>query len=174
MRLCFSRAIAELAPRRPALRLHLCGSGPDEKNLRSLTRKLNIGSIVKFAGWAENERLRDYYSAADVFALPSISEPLGRVVLEAMACETLVLATNVGGPSDVITHEKNGLLLSPDDVGAWRAAIARALDNPAWRRQQAAAGRLVVVEKFSWATIVRRFREEVFPRAMLPQPRSPR
>ena len=164
------RAVAALAPHRPALRLHLCGIGPDENALRLLVRKLDIESIVTFAGWADRDRLRDYYSAANVFVLPSISEPLGRVVLEAMACETLVLATNVGGPSDVITHEKNGLLLPPDNVEAWRGAIARALDNPAWRLEQAAAGRTVVAERFSWATVIRRFHEEVFPRAVLPRP----
>lgn len=166
------RAVAALVPRRPALRLHLCGVGPDENDLRSLVRKLNIESIVTFAGWADRDRLRDYYSAANVFVLPSISEPLARVVLEAMACETLVLATDVGGSSDVITDEKNGLLLPPDNVEAWRAAIARALDNPAWRLEQAAAGRTAVAERFSWATVIRRFREEVFPRAVLFRPQG--
>ncbi len=160
------RAIAALAPRRPALRLHLCGVGPDEDALRELVRALRLESIVTFAGWATRERLRDYYGAADVFVLPSISEPLGRVVLEAMACETFVIATDRGGPADVITHEATGLLLPPHDADAWRAAIARALDDPPWRKERAAAGRAAVAARFSWPTIVRRLREDVFPRAI--------
>lgn len=159
-------AIAALAPYRPALRFHLCGTGPGEDNLRSLVRTLGMESIVTFAGWVDHERLRDYYSAADVFVLPSTSEPLGRVILEAMACEVLVIATNVGGPSDAIAHETNGLLLPPRDVETWRDAIARALHSPAWRLEQTAAGRATVVARFSWAIVARRFREEVFLRVV--------
>jgi glycosyltransferase involved in cell wall biosynthesis len=160
------RAVAALAPSRPALRLHLCGTGPDEADLRSLVRKLGLESIVTFAGWVDRERIRDYYSAATVFVLPSISEPLARVMLDAMACQTFVVATAVGGSADVIDHGRNGLLLPPRDVETWRDAIAHALEDPAWRLRLAAAGRTTMVERFSWPTIARRLRDEVFLRVI--------
>ena len=155
------RAVAALAPSRPDLRLHLCGAGPEEGALRSLARTLGLESVVTFAGWVDAERLRDYYSAADVLVLPSISEPLARTMLDAMACATFVIATSVGGSGDVIAHGRNGLLLSPRDVGTWRDAIAHALDHPAWRLGLAAQGRATVAERCSWPVVGRRIREEV-------------
>jgi len=112
------RAIAGLAPRRPALRLHLCGAGPDEDGLRSLAQTLGIESIVTFAGWVNHEKLRDYYSAADVFVLPSTSEPLGRVVLEAMACGSPVIASRVGGLVTTVRDGVTGFLVPDSDVVA--------------------------------------------------------
>jgi glycosyltransferase involved in cell wall biosynthesis len=156
------RAVAELAPRRPRLRLRVLGRGAAEDALRTLVGQLGVEGAVSFGGWVDRERLPLYYSAADLFALSSTSEPLGRVLLEAMACGAPVLASAVGGPLDVIEPGRTGLLLDPHDVAGWRSAIERALDDPAWRRQLGAAGLAEIQTRYAWPVVARRLRDEIF------------
>jgi starch synthase len=106
-------------------------------------------------------------SQATVFACPSIYEPLGIVNLEAMACETAVVATRTGGIPEVVVPGETGLLVpidqatdgtgTPTDpdryVADFAAALGEALADPARAEQWGRAGRARAVESFSWAAI---------------------
>ncbi|HBE58534.1 MAG TPA: glycoside hydrolase, partial [Cyanobacteria bacterium UBA11366] len=82
--------------------------------------------------------------------VPSHYEPFGLVAIEAMACGTPVVASNVGGLQFTVVPEETGLLAPPKDEIAFREAIDRILTNPEWRNQLGEAGRRIVESKFSW------------------------
>lgn len=85
----------------PDAQLWLAGEGESRPALEALTRDLGIGSRVRFLGLVDNEVLRRYYAAADVFVLPSRLESWGTVMLEALACGTPVVATATTGAREV-------------------------------------------------------------------------
>jgi alpha-maltose-1-phosphate synthase len=92
-------------------------------------------------------------SHARAFVCPSVYEPLGIVNLEAMACETAVVASAVGGIPEVVDDGRTGLLVPPSDPAALAAAINRLIDDPALARQMGIAGRQRAVADFSWGAI---------------------
>ena len=99
------------------------------------------------------------YSHAAVFACPSVYEPFGLINLEAMACETPVVASAVGGILEVVEDGKTGVLVEPGRPEALAAAIRALLDDPARGRAMGRAGRLRVEAQFSWTSVAERTRE---------------
>jgi glycosyltransferase involved in cell wall biosynthesis len=115
------------------------------------------------------ERVITLYTHAAVFVCPSVYEPFGIINLEAMACETPVVASAVGGIPEVVEHGETGLLIAPEAVDAadveplhpeqfardLATAVNTLLDAPDLRRRMAANARRRVEEHFSWASIAR-------------------
>jgi len=101
---------------------------------------------VSFLG--QRDDVADIMAAADLIAHAATKEALGRVVLEAMLVGTPVVAANAGGPSELIEHERSGLLVEPASAEALAAGLLRLLDNPHEARRYAEAGR-VRVQQFS-------------------------
>jgi D-inositol-3-phosphate glycosyltransferase len=95
--------------------------------LKELCHKLDIEQYVKYIPFTDDVPL--LMAALDVFVLPSFSETFGLVVVEAMAMERPVIATNAGGPPEIITNGKTGLLVEPRDVNALAGAIHRILSD---------------------------------------------
>ena len=91
-----------------------------------------------------------YYAAADVCVVPSHYEPFGLVAIEAMACGTPVVASDVGGLQFTVVPEETGLLCPPKNAAAFAGAIDRILANPEWGMQMGQAARKRVELKFSW------------------------
>jgi starch synthase len=100
-----------------------------------------------------------------VFACPSVYEPFGLINLEAMACETAVVASAVGGIVEVVEDGKTGVLVPPARPDALAEAISRVLANPALAREMGRAGRRRVEAQFSWASIAART-EQVYTEAV--------
>jgi 1,2-diacylglycerol 3-alpha-glucosyltransferase len=97
--------------------LVIVGSGPQERQLRRVSRHAGWGSKVYFAGWRQCEQLAAYYALARCFILPSLSEPWGLVVNEAMACGAPVLVSrNCGCLPELCQREINGYDFDPLDV----------------------------------------------------------
>jgi len=129
------RALAELAERHPKLRLLVIGSakflsdstrydnGAYLEALHEFTRDPRLAGRVDFLG--ERSDVAAIMSALDALLVPSHGEPFGRVVVEAMATGTPVIASAGAGPAEIIEHGVNGLLAPEDDVHAWAAAIER-------------------------------------------------
>ena len=101
-------ALRELAN----FRLVIVGDGPEQARLAELSRQLGLDARVTFAGRVMQPDLARYYSAADILVLPSSREGWPNVLLEAMACGTPVVASNVGGVSEIVTSSDAGRLLS--------------------------------------------------------------
>lgn len=158
------RAFASLAKNpeghMPSLRLVIVGGSQvdgvdraERSRIESLVADLGITAQTTFAGQVGHDRLADYYTAADVCAIPSHYEPFGLVAIEAMACGTPVVASDVGGLKFTVVPDETGLLVPPQDVSAFAIAIEQVLTHPQWStqvRQQASAW---VQQNFSWTGV---------------------
>jgi glycogen(starch) synthase len=122
--------------------LMLVGDGPDHSELESLAWRLGVSSRVRFTGAVPNEATAAYLQHADVAVLPSWYEERGRVLVEAMAAGTPVVATRTGGIPDTVRNGENGLLVSPRDPRNLAATIHRVLSNERLATSLVAAGRV--------------------------------
>jgi glycosyltransferase involved in cell wall biosynthesis len=153
-----------------AARLVVIGDGPDRAQLEQLARDEGVAKHVEFRGRVSDEELRLAYAAADVFVLPSVldarkdTEGLGVVLLEAMNYGVPVVASDIGGITDIVRDGRTGLLVSPGDEAALAEAITRVLQNPSLAKSLGDAGRRLLDTTFSWDRIVERW-ESVYARA---------
>jgi glycosyltransferase involved in cell wall biosynthesis len=125
--------------------LHIAGEGPDEGDLRSLAVALGVADRVHFLGSLSQEALREFYSAADCLALASSREGWANVLLEAMACGTPVVASNVWGTPEIVAAPEAGILMrerSPSGVARGVQALRSQYPDRAATRRYA--------ERFSW------------------------
>ncbi len=122
--------------------------------LRAMARDLGLGDSVRFLGARPDvpEVLKDL----TVFVLASVEEPFGLVLVEAMAAGVPVVATDAGGPCEIVADEETGLLVESGNVEALGAGIARLLGDPALARRFAAAGQRRAIERFDAAVMADR------------------
>lgn len=118
--------------------------------LNDLIKKTGITDHVKLVGEVPHHELPQYYSTAEVFAFPSLYEAFGKVIVESMACETPVVASNVGGIPEIIRHNSDGLLVEPGNVEQLAEAINAVLADPNFARQLGKRARQTVEEEFTW------------------------
>lgn len=126
------RAFAEALRQQPGARLIILGDGPERDALKALAADLHISHCVDLPGFEPNPYPFMRYAAA--FVLSSRSEGLGNVLIEAMACGTPVIATDCGGPRDILEADgkRYGRLVPVGDIQAMAAAIVAILagDSP--------------------------------------------
>ena len=153
--------------RHPNLKLIIVGGstpgrkdGKERERIEGIVSELNIADFTTFAGQIEHEELAYYYAAADVCVVPSHYEPFGLVAIEAMACSTPVIASEVGGLKFTVINELTGLLVPPQDEKAFAKAIDRVLSYPAWSRQLEKDARKRVESMFSWDGVARQLAEQ--------------
>ena len=104
-------------------KLVMIGDGPDRGAAEYIVRKKRLAKDVFFLG--KQDHVQEKLGLADLFLLPSDSESFGLAALEAMACEVPVIATDVGGLPEVVTHGVDGYLFEPRDVATAREIRAR-------------------------------------------------
>lgn len=124
--------------------------GKERDRIDSIVRELGMSDITSFPGGLSREILPAYYAAADVCVVPSHYEPFGLVAIEAMACGTPVVASDVGGLKFTVVPEETGLLAPPKNEAAFANAIDRLLADSALTQQLGKAGRKRVETYFSW------------------------
>jgi len=133
-------ACADLKRRGIAFCAHLIGSGPDRAALGAQVAALGLERHVSFPGAVAHDDLPDWYRAADLVVLPSLSEGTPNVLLEAIACDTPFVASAVGGIPE-IASDGIDTLVAPGDASALAAAIACALQRrPVLRDRRFAPG----------------------------------
>jgi glycosyltransferase involved in cell wall biosynthesis len=107
--------LLESRPDKPThgFKLVIIGEGSQREELEALVKESALGLKVRFVGQVPNHEISAYLGAADCFALPSLKEGFGIVVLEAMAAGIPVVASAVGGILDIIKDGENGILVAP-------------------------------------------------------------
>ena len=138
---------------RPDVKLFICGSG-DEKFYGQLAELKRVRDRIIFVPHSSN--LWEYYAASDIFVLPTIYEPFGLVIVEAMASGLPVITSRVAGAADIIIDGVNGLLLrSPSDVSDLATKIELLLSNAGLRKTMGERAR-ETAEKFSWDQVAQK------------------
>jgi glycosyltransferase involved in cell wall biosynthesis len=123
-------------------------------HLVRLADELELKDRVRFTGRVDDQQLLAYYSAADVFVLPSSSEAQGIAALEAMAAGLPVVAAGVGGLLGTVRDGETGFLVPPGDVVALSQRLAIVLQEPVRRHAMGVAAREVVEASFAWPRAV--------------------
>jgi len=122
-----------------------------EDELRRALKKMT--NVVWIRDMLEDPDLVSLYNEAAVFACPSVYEPFGIINLEAMACETPVVATRVGGIKEVVVDGETGLLVPPGDPLRLGKAITKVIEDPKLAARMGKAGRKRVLQHFTWDRI---------------------
>lgn len=131
-------------------------------------------SQIHFTGWLTPDKVSEWYRRADILVMPSWYEPFGMVILEGMLHGLPIAATSVGGPVDILEHDKNALLFAPKDVDALADAILQLVSRPALRYRVGQEAAREVRRLWLWPNIVKKmqavYREVCSKRVMtLPQ-----
>jgi glycosyltransferase involved in cell wall biosynthesis len=117
--------LKDLFPALPGMRLAIVGDGP----LRQDLERHFEGTSTFFTGYLKGERLAGAYASSDLFVLPSQTETLGLVLLEAMAAGCPVVACRAGGVPDAVEHEVTGFLFEPEDRASFVETVKHAWDS---------------------------------------------
>jgi len=153
------RVLSRLKPAHGNLRLLIVGSAkftaPStrldnrayERELRRLVADQGLGREVRFLG--ERDDVPTILRAADLLLVPSWQEAFGRIAAEGMAMRLPVLATSVGGPSEIVRDGVDGRVLSPRDPGRWAEAADELVRHPGMRRRMGERGRERAIRDFS-------------------------
>lgn len=142
----------------PTLRCLIVGDGPSRTTLEALVDHLGLRDHVVFTGVLSDARRNAILECSRVIVLPSLSEGLGLVLLEAMAAVKPVVATDTGGVRELVIDRVSGVLVPPRDPGALAAAIVEVASDQPWAEQLGRAGRRRFDERFSRDEMTKRLR----------------
>lgn len=147
----------------PGAALVIIGEGDLKGELISLAEALHVSKQAFFLGAIANEELPPYYAMADVLALPSMPpESFGMVLIEAMACGTPVVASDLAGVRVVVSDGQDGFLIEPGNTDQLRAKIRFLLDNPQQRLEMGRSGRAKVEKRYSWSVATEKLEQVYF------------
>ena len=141
-------AVALIGKSAPSFVISIYGHGPDEEMLKNMADKLGITDRVKFRGFVDN--IKPLLRRADFMVLPSRSEGMPNVVLEAWSQKLGVLSTAVGGVPEMIESGQNGLLVPSEDPKALSEGLLDALNNPGQMDKYGERGFETVRERYSY------------------------
>ena len=135
--------------------LRIIGDGPDGDRLRKLA--VSLGTAVRFDRWLDRNAVREALNSSAVMCVPSVwYENCPTVVLEAFAMRTPVIASSLGGLTELLDDGRCGWLVPPGDEQAWANALRAALSEPAALAEKVAAGTMRVLERHDPARYMRR------------------
>jgi len=137
--------------------LDVVGNGGDSARYRALADELSVGDRVAWHGQLKTDQLAGLYRAATAVVVPSIDEGLGLVAVEALLCETPVVAFRSGGLTDVIQDGRTGVLVPPGDSAALASALDDVIAEPERARTLGAAGRLYALSAFAPESAAQRY-----------------
>jgi glycosyltransferase involved in cell wall biosynthesis len=156
----FIRAVGRVRQTRPDACAAIIGEVELDDSLQTLMRELGLDGHLNLLG--RRNDMPEVYAALDVFVLSSHDEGMSNAILEAMAMEKPVVATDVGGTGEVVRHGHTGLLVPAKDPEALAAAISDMLAQPLRAREMGRLGRRIVEDGFSAHAMVRQMERMYF------------
>ena len=149
----FSRAWQE----QPGIRLEIIGDGPERASLEQLAADLGVADVVDFRGWLTKPEVSERLRQSDVFLYPSLREPGGTVVLEAMATGLPSIVADWGGPAEYLA-DGTGLRIDVSSraqfLDTMAAAMVRLAEDPQFRVDAGRAARRRVATTYDWDVLV--------------------
>lgn len=138
----------------PSAKLVILGKGALYPPLKNLARHLGIDNSIRFhTDPIPNNKMITVYSSCDIFVLPSLREPFGRALVEALACGKPAIATNIGGPKDLIIDEKTGYLVQPGDIRQLAERMIVLLTDNDLAGELGSNARRRIEEEYDWEVI---------------------
>lgn len=147
------RAARIILSKRNDVKFVIAGDGPMRAQLMDLARDLGLGEKILFVGRLSDDELYKAMKIADVVVIPSRYEPFGIVALEAMAAAKPIVASKVGGLSELVVDNETGVVVPPENLHALAEAIERVLDDPS-SQEMGYRGRRRVEELYRWGQII--------------------
>jgi len=149
------KAMPKVLEKFPKTKLLICGEGEEKSHLERLIKKFGIEKSIEWHGKLTFDQLVEYYYTSSVFVMSSISrlEAFGIVQLEAMACSTAVVCTDIPGPNAVMDKDKSGIIVKPRDPDSLADGLIKVLSDPEKAREMGRHGRQLVETKYNWDTI---------------------
>lgn len=143
------RAAALLRARGVPFQLSIIGDGEERPKIEAEIEKHNLNGCVKLLGAKPQQEVMNILPTADCYIQSSVSEGIPVAIMEAMACELPVVATNITGIPELVLHGKTGLLTAPADIQGMADALQTLYENPAMRREMGKRGREWVLKEFT-------------------------
>ena len=147
-------AFSTIVQRYPQTQLWIVGIGPLEAELKALCHQLGLDSKVRFLGWIDH--LAEVLSIADIQVHPSMMEGVSLAIGEGMAAGLPIIASDVGGMSEVLTNQKTGILIQPGDDAALIEETLRLIADPAERRRLGDSARQFITQDYSLTSAAQR------------------
>jgi glycosyltransferase involved in cell wall biosynthesis len=152
------RAMAIVVKNQPGVVLYIMGRGPSGPDLKQLVNDLKLEKTVRFVETpVPNTQMPPVYSSCDIYVQPSVVEPYGIAVLEAMGCGRPAICSRVGGMTDTIDDGITGFLVPPADAAALAEKIILLAADSRRRNDMGQAARKRIEGQFDWPVIARQY-----------------
>lgn len=145
--------------------LEIIGTGKLEAEIKSLVQSLELQRRVHLSGFVGQADLAERYRKADLFVLPSVSESCAMALLEAMSSGLPAIVSNVGGNTEIVCHEENGILFEPGSISDLSAALRRLTESPVLCAQMSENNVRKIRSQHVWSQIARQY-ESVYRRVL--------
>ncbi len=137
----------------PGVKFLVVGTGPHARKLVAMTEESGLDHQVKFLGYVDSKTLIGFYKCADLTVVPSLYEPFGMVVLEAMVAGSPVIVADTGGLKEIVVHEATGLKFTPGDPASLAEAMIRVLNDSQLSSRLTSDARKFIGDRYDWARI---------------------
>jgi len=138
--------------------LFILGEGPGKKEFEIKVKKFSLQKNIKFLGHISGQKKLDFFKLANIFVNPSLAEGLPVAILEALSNGKTIIATDVGGVSDAIKNNYNGLLIKPYSKGEISSAIIKLFNNPELM-EKLSRNALKTSKNYDWKIISSKYNE---------------
>lgn len=154
------KAVAKVKVKIPIIQLNLIGAGSLEQDLKDLVKELNVEDCVTFFGKVPQSKIAEVLNQSHVFVSVSLSDGNNISLNEAMACDTLCIATNIPANTQWIQHNLNGFLVAINDVDALAEYLMEAFENyDDFQKKAIPINKKLIEEKGIWSNNMKRMED---------------
>lgn len=146
-------AAPEVLKRHPNVKFIIAGKGPMLDELRQKVQDNALAHAIHFVGFVEDDFRNQLLNGCDICLFPSHYEPFGIVALEGLIAGKPTIVSDVGGFSEIVTHDETGLKMFPDDAWSLVVQVCRCIEDKQLANKISINGKLLAENKYSWEAI---------------------